>query len=354
MFKFRPDWLLILPSIFLTLISLTVLRSVAPQLVITQLFFVAVAVVIFLLFSTIDYEIIFSLHFVFYIGSLCFSLLPIFFGIVSRGAQRWLQFGQFTIQPSELIKPFMLVTFSSIAVSRSSHKEIALLAVGILPLLIIYFQPDLGTTLVLFVGWASILFSRFSIKSALIAITSIALLILPIYKFGLQDYQKQRLITFINPYHDPLGSGYHVIQSIIAVGSGQVIGRGLGQGTQTQLKFLPEHHTDFIFASLSEELGFIGGITVIMLYGVLFWRIYQISQLTPNPKTSLFCLSSMALLCFQTLVNIGMNLGLSPITGITLPLLSYGGSSLLSVAMIFGLINSISGRQRASDAVLIT
>jgi rod shape determining protein RodA len=221
-------------------------------------------------------------------------------------------------------------------------------------MLIIYFQPDLGTTLVVFVGWASILLSRFSVKTAMVLISVAALMAVPIFEFGLQDYQKQRLITFINPYKDPLGKGYHVIQSTIAVGSGQIIGRGLGRGTQTQLKFLPEHHTDFIFASLSEELGFVGALTVIFLYGFLFWRIYRISQLASDPKASVFCLSSMALLSFQTFINIGMNLGLTPITGITLPLLSYGGSSLWSVAIGLGLINSISSRLPSPEGVLIT
>jgi rod shape determining protein RodA len=354
MFKFRPDWLLILPVIFLILISLTILSSVAPQLLVTQVFFLITATVLFLFFSQLDYEVIFSLHFVIYIISLVFALLPVFFGIFSRGAQRWLQIGQFTLQPSELIKPFLLVTFASIAVSNLSYKKAWLLAVGMLPMLIIYFQPDLGTTLVIFVGWTSVLLSRFSAKTAVALISAIALIALPVYKFGLHDYQRQRLITFVNPYQDPLGTGYHVIQSTIAIGSGQLIGRGLGQGTQTQLKFLPEHHTDFIFASISEELGFIGGLMVIVLYGYLYWRIYKISQNTTDPKASLFCLSAVALLSFQTFINIGMNLGLTPITGITLPFLSYGGSSLWSLAITLGLVNSIAARQRVSDGLLIT
>jgi rod shape determining protein RodA len=350
----RPDWMLVIPAILLLMTGSAILRSVAPQLLMTQLFFIATAAFLFYFFSRLDYEIIFSLNFVIYACALVFSMLPFFFGVFSRGATRWIQIGQFTLQPSEIIKPFLLITFSSLAVSQLAYKKIRLLAAGIVPMLIIYLQPDLGTTLVVFVGWASVLLSRFSAKTAVVLIGVIIVIAVPVYEFGLKDYQRQRLVTFINPYADPLGSGYHAIQSTIAVGSGQLLGRGLGQGTQTQLKFLPEHHTDFIFASISEELGFIGGFTVILLYGYLYWRIYKISQMTKDPKASVFCLSAVALLGFQTFINIGMNLGLTPITGITLPLLSYGGSSLWSLAITLGLVNSISGRQPASDPLLIT
>jgi rod shape determining protein RodA len=261
--------------------------------------------------------------------------------------------GPFNFQPSEIIKPFLLITFAAVASSEIKNKHLLLIILGVLPILSIYYQPDLGTTLVVLVGWASTVVSRLSIKSSLVAGLIAVLIGVPVVMFGLHDYQRQRLVSFANPYSDPLGNGYHVIQSIIAVGSGQMIGRGLGHGTQTQLKFLPEHHTDFIFASISEELGFIGAGLVLAFYAVMFWRIYRISQSVRDAKASLFCLSSMALLAFQTFVNIGMNLGLAPITGITLPLLSYGGSSLVSVAIILGLINSISRNSREDRMLII-
>ncbi len=349
----RVDWLLTLPIIFLLVVSLTILSSIAPQLVRDQFMFAIMGVAVYLLISMIDLELFFSFHWLTYFSTVFLSLLTIIFGFISRGAQRWLDIGPFTVQPSEAIKPFLLLTFSSVAVSSLKNKQLLLLVLGIVPMLTVYFQPDLGTTLVIFIGWASVVISRMSLKFSLL-IGILALIIsFPIVHFGLHDYQKQRLQTFINPYQDPLGKGYHIIQSTIAVGSGELIGRGLGHGTQTQLKFLPEHHTDFIFASISEELGFVGSFSCLVIYAVLFWRIYTISQTVSDARASVFCLAALAMLAFQTFINIGMNIGLAPITGITLPLLSYGGSSLLSVITILSLVNAISFRARENNTLII-
>src|SRR3989339_200471 len=345
--KIKFDWFLVLPALFLIALSLTVLRSIAPQIFITQLYFVLVSITAFLIVSSLDQELIFSLHAPFYFLLLLLTISTSVFGFISRGAQRWISLGPITIQPSEILKPFMLISLAAVSVSQSSRKMLWLLLIGLVPIVTVFLQPDLGTTLVMLVGWASIAAARFSFKF-FISITLIALLAaVPFYQFFLHDYQKERIATFINPYHDPLGSGYHVIQSVIAVGSGQFLGRGLGHGTQTQLRFLPEHHTDFIFASLAEELGFAGSLVVIILLLSLLWRIYRISQQTSDPKAALFCLSAASLLAFQAAVNIGMNSGLVPITGITLPFLSYGGSSLLSLAITLGLIHSISLSSRS-------
>jgi rod shape determining protein RodA len=353
MFKFRPDWFLIIPSFLLVLISLTIIRSIAPDLVINQILFIFIGFLCFFIFSVLDYELIFSLHLVGFVSLLALSVITAFFGVLSRGSQRWLLIGQFTFQPSELIKPFLLVTFSVLAVSQYRHRRLWLFLAGIIPVIVIYLQPDLGTSLVIFIGWASIILSRMSFKMALLILALFSLVTVPVYMFVLRDYQKNRIMTFLDPYKDPLGNGYHVIQSTIAVGSGKLVGRGLGRGTQTQLKFLPEHHTDFIFASISEELGFVGSLTIILLYGVLFWRIYRISQLVTDPKASIFCLSSIALLGFQTFINIAMNLGIAPITGITLPLISAGGSSLISVAINLGIINSVFGTLKNTETLRI-
>lgn len=342
-----------MPILSLVIISLTILSSVAPQLIMAQTLFVCVALTAFLVFSLIDYEIIFSLHFFSFVALLILSAWTSLFGLISRGSQRWISLGVYNLQPSELIKPFLLVTFSAIAASQIQKRRLWLLVLGLLPMIIVYLQPDLGTTLVIFVGWASIVVSRLPLKTLGALVLMSLLISVPVFNFGLHDYQRQRLITFIDPYKDPLKNGYHVIQSTIAVGSGQIFGRGLGHGTQTQLKFLPEHHTDFIFASISEEMGLIGSLACLTLYGILFWRIYIISQTTPDPKASLFCLATVAMLAFQTFVNIGMNIGLAPITGITLPLLSYGGSSLLSVGIVLGLVNSISQKSKNKEFIII-
>lgn len=333
---------LAVPLTLLSALGLLVLRSVVPDLVSSQILFLTVAAVVFFVISRIDYRLFFSLHVPIYFISLIFLLSPIIFGSISRGAVRWLQIGPYSLQPSEITKPFFLITFAMLAISSSPRRLLWLFVSGIVPLAIIFYQPDLGSSLVLFIGWIISMFSQLRIKVILPIFLFFTLLLVPMYQFVLHDYQRQRITTFINPYSDPLGSGYHIIQSVIAVGSGQLAGRGLGHGTQSQLMFLPEHHTDFIFASLSEELGFFGSTLVIALFLAIYWHIYQISQSGIGKSESIFCLSVLGLLAFQTFINIGMNLGLSPITGITLPLLSYGGSSILSVFITLGLINSLS------------
>lgn len=353
MFRAHVDWLLAIPSVILFVLSLTIIQSIAPQLVVPQLIFILISAVIFFLISSLDYEIIYSFHIIGYLLMLGTILILPIFGVVSRGATRWIQIGNFTLQPSEVIKPFLLLTLSYFSSSQYSHKNIWIFVFGFIPVLLIFLQPDLGTSLVLLVGWGSIVLSQVKLRNLLLILLISAGLIFPIYRYALRDYQRQRLTTFTNPYSDPLGEGYHIIQSIIAVGSGQLIGRGLGHGTQTQLQFLPEHHTDFIFSSISEELGFVGSAVTILLYLALLYRIFQLSQLAVDIKTSLFCISSLAMLGFQIFVNIGMNLGLAPITGITLPLLSYGRSSLLSTAIILGVVSSISKTTRFPKTLVI-
>lgn len=337
----KIDWWLVLPSLLLFILGLVVLRSVAPQYVIQQLIFFAFSAAVFWLVSSTDFQLPFTLHLPAYFISVVLLLTPYLFGTHTRGAIRWLQFSQFSLQPSEVAKPFFLITFAMLAVSGFRHRILWLTIAFFIPWLIIFFQPDLGTSLVFLVGWLVILVSHLRLRDV-IALGFLLITIIPLSYFILQPYQQRRLVSFVNPYSDPLGQGYHVIQSLIAVGSGQVLGRGLGHGTQSQLRFLPEHHTDFIFASLSEELGFVGGLLVLSLFACLLWRIYRISQITSHPAAALFCLSTLALFSFQIFVNIGMNMGLAPVTGITLPWLSYGGSSLLSTGLFLGLVNSIS------------
>lgn len=335
------DWTLVIPIVFLLLLGLIIIWSLVPQLVIYQIVFAVISILVFIVVSRVDYKIFESMVLPVYVISLFSLLLPFIFGAASRGAHRWLQFGNVSLQPSELIKPFLLLTYAYIAVSVSSRKYIWLIGAFLLPALIIFAQPDLGTAIVLAVAWLMILITQIKARFLLMGILILGL-VSPLGWGLLKTYQKDRLLTFINPYNDPLGKGYHVIQSVIAVGSGQVFGRGLGQGTQSNLRFLPERHTDFIFASLSEDFGFLGGALVISLLTIVLWRIYKISTLTPDPIAALYCIAVLAMVGFQSFVNIGMNMGLVPVTGITLPFLSYGGSSLLSLAILLGLVHSIS------------
>lgn len=353
MLKIHFDPLVSLPSLLLLITGLTIIRSITPELFSTQLVFICVSVLVFVIIASIDPEVFFSFGLVGYIFFLSLTLLLPVMGVLSRGATRWIQIGSFTLQPSELLKPFMLLALSYLSVTTLERKNFFIFVLGLISIVIVFLQPDLGTSLVLLVGWAGFVLARFRLKTILSLLLAFVLLAYPIFHFVLRDYQQQRIFTFLNPYSDPLGQGYHIIQSMIAVGSGQFFGRGLGHGTQTQLRFLPEHHTDFIFSSLSEELGFVGSFTTILMYTILLYRIYVISQMVPDPKLSLFCLSALGMLGFQVFVNIGMNIGLSPITGITLPLLSYGGSSILSTAIILGVINSLSRKTRIHQTLTI-
>lgn len=344
----KIDWWLLMPISLLLILGLLILRSIAPQQLIPQTIFLLVSIVAFCVFAFTDFRVFFSLYLPLYFISLALLILPILFGIHSHGALRWLQFGTFSLQPSEVIKPFLLLAFTVFATSKSSRKYLWLCLAFIVPAFLIFNQPDLGSTLVLAVGWLTVCISKISSK-ALLVVAGIAISLLPITWLVLKPYQKQRLFTFVDPYKDPLGAGYHVIQSITAVGSGQLFGRGLGQGTQSQLRFLPEHHTDFIFASLSEELGFTGSSIILALYLWLLYRIYTISQATPVPAAAHYALGTLSMLVFQIFINVGMNMGIAPITGITLPFLSSGGSSLLSLGITIGLLASISRQARAGS-----
>ncbi len=346
MFRPKFEWSFVLPIILLLMLGLTIIRSVAPQLTIYQAVFIGISASAFLLFSSLDYQVIFALHAPIYVLSNIFLLTPAVFGLASRGALRWIQIGQLTLQPSELVKPFLIAFFAVIATSDYKHKTLITLSLGFIPIFLIFNQPDLGSALVLAAGWAATLLYQLRLKTVILSALGLMLLVFPFYNFGLKTYQKERIMTFINPYSDPLGRGYHVIQSIIATGSGGLTGKGLGQGTQSQLRFLPEHHTDFIFASLAEELGFVGTSLTIVLITLLLYKIFTISQRCSGRTATLYCLASMAMLGFQAFVNMGMNVGVVPITGITLPFLSYGGSSLLSLGILMGIINSISQNQR--------
>lgn len=335
------DWALVIPIIFLLILGLAIIWSLVPQLLVYQIVFALISIVVFVIVSRTDYKIFEAVHLPVYIVSVLSLTLPFIFGAASRGAHRWLQFGNNSIQPSELIKPFLLITYSMIAVNTTKNKHLFLVSAFALPALIVFLQPDLGTSLVLGIAWITILMTQIKMRWFLIG-ALILVLLSPLSWIFLKSYQKDRLMTFVNPYNDPLGTGYHVIQSVIAVGSGQVFGRGLGQGTQSNLRFLPERHTDFIFASLTEDFGFLGGALVIVLFIIILWRIYHISHSTSDPVASYYCIAVLAMVGFQSFVNIGMNMGLVPVTGITLPFLSYGGSSLLSLAIVFGIVHSIS------------
>jgi len=329
-----------LPIVFITGIGLTVLASINFNEFLTQSKFIGIGLIAFFIFSRIPYLI--HLHLVkFYsLAGVIFLLLPFIFGTLTRGSIRWIEFSGLTIQPSELIKPFFILVASAWLFFR--HWLWSYFLIFLLPAGLIYKQPDLGSALVIGAIWLGILInSKISFKWILLLIFFVGLFS-PFAWHQLKPYQRQRLASFLDPYTDVKNSGYHQIQSVIAIGSGGIFGRGLGRGTQSQLKFLPERHTDFVFASLAEEFGLVGCLVLILSYYFLLKRLIQLINLCQNEFGCLVLSGVFSLIFFQLVVNIGMNLGLLPITGITLPFVSAGGSSFLALSISLGISHNIS------------
>ena len=345
----KLDWLLLVAALFLVSLGLLVLFSVAPEQFYRQVGFALLGFVLFFLLSRTDYRLFQSLYPWLYGLSLGLLLLTFFFGHTSRGATRWLALGSWQIQTAEIIKPLLILALAGwlTRVSAWKVKPTLGLIIGLLvPLILVFKQPDLGSSLIILGAALGQLFAG-GFPVVLMLIGGMGLIIsAPLLWHLLRGYQRLRLLTFINPEGDPLKTGYNAIQAMIAVGSGQLWGRGLGHGTQSHLKFLPERHTDFIFASLSEELGFAGALLVLILFLILMARILLIARSAPDRFGYLVCIGVFASLFTQIFINLGMNLGLTPITGITLPFLSSGGSSLLATFISLGLVASVAARAR--------
>lgn len=275
-----------------------------------------------------------------------------FAGTSALGAQRWIQIGPFTLQPSEFAKLIMIICLARLLSNNKNGFQTwkSLLPVAglmALPTLLIFIQPDLGTSLV----FAAITFGMLYIcglKMQLVKRAFLAfVMIFPlIWFFVLHTYQKTRILVLFNPNIDPYGSGYHVIQSKISIGSGGFIGQGLFEGTQSQLNFLPENHTDFIFSVIGEELGFVGAAFVLFLYFILLYRTIMISRASGDAFGSLLACGIFSMWLFQVFINVGMTLGIMPVTGIPLPFMSYGGSALLMNLMCVGILMNVYLRRK--------
>lgn len=317
-----------------------VIYSSSKELAIQQLIFTASGMVLFFLVSGLKLQSIKSLIKPLYIFILITLVAVLILGIETRGSLRWIPLGIFNVQPSEFAKPILILVLAKFWSENSpSWLNIVKSLLWFGPLfLLIFKQPDLGSALTLIAVWLGmLLITNVSIKK-LLTLALVFMLIIPISWSFLHDYQKQRIHSFLEPASDPLGRGYNLIQSTIAVGSGELFGRGLGRGTQSRLQFLPEFRTDFIFASIAEEMGFVGSCLILLLY--LFLLVYSLraAQKVQDAFSFLIIGGVVSMFLFQIFVNIGMNVGLLPITGITLPLISYGGSSAVSSLILLGMI----------------
>ncbi|HSX40307.1 MAG TPA: FtsW/RodA/SpoVE family cell cycle protein [Candidatus Saccharimonadales bacterium] len=350
------DFSLLAPVAILVVLGLTTLFSVNIDFFKSQIIFLVFSVLAFLFFSRLNYKIIEYYAVPVYVISLVLLFLILIVGIESRGAVRWLEIAGFRIQFSEIFKPFLAIIFASFIATREKLDAGVFLKtiLFLLPVfLFIFLQPDLGNAIIyLFVVFLSLIILGFPIKYFVGAVLP-GVLLLPLVLRFTHGYQKQRIVTFLHPGADPLGTSYNAIQSIIAVGSGMFTGRGLGQGTQSGLRFLPERHTDFIFATLSEGLGFIGSILVIAAFIFLLYRIYVIFTRSSDKFSRTFAITAFFLILVQFFVNIGMNIGVLPIVGVTLPFVSYGGSSLLSSFILLGMLSAVSRNVKREDVVEI-
>lgn len=323
------------------------------SLFISQIMWLVVGWGVFLVMTLLDYSIVNRVAVVIYVLNLTAIIYVTFFGKIALGAQRWIDLGFFRYQPSETMKLALIMMMAKILATRNSQgsgmgfKEMfmPLVALGI-PFVFVVEQPDLGTAMMLAaIGGSMLIFAK--VKRAILASAIIlGIVALPVaWKFILHDYQKNRILTFLSPTSDPRGTGYNSIQSKIAVGSGRFFGKGFMKGTQSQLEFLPERHTDFIYSVLSEEHGFVGSVAVMGLFCFLFVTGIRIAS---NARDKFGALLTVGVLCYvfwHMFVNVGMVIGLLPIVGVPLPLLSYGGSSMLTTMAGLGLVSSVAYRR---------
>jgi rod shape determining protein RodA len=318
-----------------------------------QIIWVTLALGLMLVVTIVDYHTLLGQIPVLYVGSLIALGSVLLVGRLVFGSRRWIHLFGFNFQISEFVK-LVIVLVVARYLSELKGTEVGtrdLLKLGGLvgiPAFLVMYQPDLGTGLtylpVLIVG---VLIA--GLRWRYIAVAALAgALILPVGWLFLKDYQKARLVTFVDPSKDPRGSGYQVIQSRIAVGDGGMWGRGVTRGTQTQLRFLPVPHTDFIFSAFAEEHGFIGVTVVLGLYFLLLMQVVQNAQTAPDRAGMYICMGVATLLLFHVLVNVGMVVGRMPVTGIPLPLMSSGGSNMFSVFMMLGLVNNVRLRRFVS------
>ncbi len=312
-----------------------------------QLIFAGVALIIFFVFSFTDYRIWRNYTSIFYIISIGLLVLVFVIGKTTNGAVSWFKIGFLNFQPVEFVKIASILLlakyFSQIQSQNLLWKNIFVSFAYILPpIILVILQPDMGSAMVLVVVWLAMVFlAGLNFKQIIILVVVGILLGVMGWFLILHDYQKVRVISFLNPSQDALGSGYNVNQAMIAIGSGGLIGKGMGHGSQSQLNFIPERHTDFIFATIAEESGLLGAGLVLLFFGIIFWRFKNIIELSKDRFGQLIVGGVAGLIFFQVLINIGMNLGLMPVAGLSLPFLSYGGSFLLTIMILMGMSENV-------------
>lgn len=349
------DWIMLGSAVLLVLagvVTMASFDSVLTSSAAKQLGFLVLALIVF--FTIARFDIRFfnqskTLLILYFVGIVALGGLFIF-GSTIKGAQSWYDLGVFSLQPSDPMKLAVILILAKylswrhVEIAHIKHLFITMLYAGV-PVFLVLLQPDFGTALMYVITWFGMIVvagvtRKHVLVLAIVGIISCVLL----WFFALQPYQKTRIVSFLNPLADVSGAGYNAYQSMIAVGSGQVLGKGVGYGTQSRLSFLPEHETDFIFASFAEEWGFVGSVFVLFLYVVLIFRVVIVGVYASNNFEALITAGVAFYFLAHILVNIGMNIGLLPVTGVTAPFLSYGGSHLVTGFAALGLVESIRRR----------
>lgn len=351
----RPDWIMFATMLILAIFGLVMIYSATRTTGLVsmerQMIFVAAGVVIYLLASLVDYREYRHLTPYFY-GVVILLLAAVFFFEERNGAQRWIDLPFFDFQPAELAKVVVVLAIAAILAPHTRDDDrpdltwakIGLVLAGVaLPAVLIYRQPDLGTMLVFVFVMMAMLFSAGASWRQLttLSVSGVAFTAFLVQTGRIADYQLDRILVLANPTIDPQGIGYNLQQSKLAIGSGQLIGRGLFQGTQTNFQYVPEQETDFIFTAVAEQLGFVGGLLVLVAFMILVWRVLLIASNSRDRFGALIAIGVAAMLMFHIFINVGMTMGITPVTGLPLPFLSLGGSAFISLSFALGIVNSI-------------
>ena len=352
------DWLLLLLTFAIMTVGLATLYSalfsggeVHGTVIKRQLYWLGTGALVMILTFSIDYQWFERFAYPAYVIGLLMLLAVLFFGKTVSGSKRWLDLGLVVAQPSELMKPLLVIALARFFARQEKKGGYRLrelwqpAVVVILPVVLVAMEPDLGTAaLLLAISVSVILFVGVRLSS-LMVLGGFALGSLPLFWFLMKGYQRQRILTLLDPGRDPLGAGYHIIQSKIAVGSGKFWGKGFLQGTQGQLRFIPEHHTDFIFTVLAEEWGFVGSLLLLALFLCLLLRGLNVARRSRDQFGTLLALGTTAIIFWQVTINVAMVLGMMPVVGIPLPLVSYGGSSAVVTLAGVGILLNVAMRK---------
>lgn len=350
----KIDWILVLIPVFLSIFGIVIQYSligdnndVFLNNFVKQIIFLAVGSVVMFLVSFYEYRSLISRSNYFYFFILFVLCLVLVIGSVTHGAKSWFDFGFFKLQPVEFLKIVMVLV---LAFFWGNHNRknvlfrdiITSIAIAAPSLILILMQPDFGSFILVFLTTLFFIFIvNANFKHYFTFLIILLLFVSLFWVFIFKDYQKDRVLSFLNPLSNPLNSGYQVTQSMIAIGSGGFLGKGFGFGVQSQLNFLPEKTNDFVFASFSEEFGFVGVFVIVSCYGLLFYRVYYIVKNLEDDAGIFVFLGFGFLFFIEIAINVGMNVGLAPVTGISLPFISYGGSGLLSNFIILGILQNI-------------